>query len=179
MPQGLRTKELMMTSNFQNTGPITGLPSDLRALVDQSSLLNLALHTVAETDCPKSFSSASGETPLSGPMMLTLTSYAYAIGLFGSRDIESTIYKDPTLRYICARQFPRWEDIRRFRRIHRDLVQATLGSLLTSLCVYYLLPAHPQLTANIPASEIDGQIRAAAAGRIEAAIIMDAVDADI
>lgn len=168
-----------MTANFQNAGPITGLPSDLRSLVGEAALLNLALHTVADTECPKSFIGAPDEVPLSGPMMLTLISYAYAIGIFGSRDIEASICKDPTVRYICARQYPRWQDIRRFRRAHRDLVQTTLASLLTAICVYYVLPANPKLAATFPASEIDGQIRLATAGRIEAAIIIDAVDADI
>jgi len=170
----------LMTANFNPPGLSAGLPSDLRTVSDESILLNLTLQSVADSPCPKLVSSGSDDKlPLSPAMMLTLINYAYSIGIFGSRDIENAIYKDAKLRYICAHQYPAWQDIRRFRRSHRELIQISLQSLLTALCVHYLFPANPQLATNVPPAEVDEQIRLAALGRIEAAIIMDAVEADI
>lgn len=169
----------MMT--IENNNLITSLPSDLRAFVDEACLLDTVLGAVANVDAtsPKLFNGSSGDDALSAPMMLTLLTYSYAIGIFGSRDIEAALYKDQTLRYICAHQYPTWHDIRRFRRMHRELVQKILGTVLTHLCIQYLLPFYPDLAGNLPPSELDGQIASAVAGRIEAAIIMDGVEIDV
>jgi len=160
---------------------IANLPSDLRSLVDEASLLDLVLESVAAAGAGplRPFTRTSGQAALSAPMMLTLTAYAYAIGIFASRDIEATICKDQTLRYICARQYPTWHDIRKFRRMHRELVQRILGSVLRKLCLQYVLSFYPTLAENLPPLELDAQIAAAVGGRIEAAIIMDGVEIDI
>ena len=169
----------MMTA--ENSNFVANLPSDLRTLVDEACLLDMVLGSVANDGVagPKLFNGSSGEGALSAPMMLTLTAYSYAIGIFASRDIEVAIYKDQTLRYICARQYPTWHDIRRFRRLHRELVQKILCSVLRQLCVQYLFRFYPELAENLPASDLDAQIAAAVTGRIEAAIIMDGVEIDV
>ena len=160
---------------------IANLPSDLRSLVDEASLLDLVLESVAAAGAGplRPFTRTSGQAALSAPMMLTLTAYAYAIGIFASRDIEATICKDQTLRYICARQYPTWHDIRKFRRMHRELVQKILGSVLTRLCIRYVFPFYPELAGNLPPSDLAAQVAAAVLGRIEAAIIMDGVEIDV
>jgi len=169
----------MMTT--ENSNLVANLPSDLRTLVDEVCLLDMVLGAAANDGMvrPKPFNGSCGEAALSAPMMLTLTTYSYAIGIFASRDIEAAIYKDQTLRYICARQYPTWHDIRRFRRMHRELVQKILGSVLMQLCVQYVFRFYPELAGNLPPSELDTQIAAAVAGRIEAAIIMDGVEIDV
>src|SRR5438132_7581342 len=89
----------------------TSLPTDLRVLVDESCLLHLALESAVNGGSInlKPFNGLSGQAPLSARMMLTLLSYSYAVGIFGSRDIERAIYEDQTLRYICAGQRPAWQ----------------------------------------------------------------------
>ena len=47
------------------------------------------------------------------------------------------------------------------------------------LSLQYVLPFYPELAENLPPSELDAQIAAAVAGRIDAAIIMDGVEIDI
>src|SRR6266852_272674 len=135
------------------------LPTDLRMLVDESCLLHLALESVANAGSTnlKPFNGLPGQVPLSAPMMLTLISYSYAVGIFGSRDIECAIYEDQTLRYICAGQRPAWHDIRRFRRMHRDLVQKVLRSVLTQFCLQYIFPFYPELAGNLPPDEFEKQ----------------------
>ena len=166
---------------IENNNLIASLPSDLRTLVDETCLLDIALESVANDGVAGTnpFNCSSGEGGLSAPMMLTLISYSYAIAIFGSRDIEAATYKDQTLRYICAQQYPTWHDIRRFRRMHRELVQRILGSVLTRLCVQCLFPFYGELAANLSALKMDGQIAVAVAGRIEATIIMDGVEIDV
>ena len=169
-----------MTSEIQPKNLLLAtLPSDLRALGDESILLKITLQAVVDTAFVRPLSSASGQIPLSIPMMLTLVTYSYACGIYGSRDIESAIYKERTLRYICARQYPTWKEIRRFRRLHRDLLQKTLGSLLRQFCLQFLFPLRPTLAANLPPFLLDEQIGTVVAARIETAIIMDGVEADV
>ena len=169
----------MMT--IENNNLIASLPSDVRTLVDEAALLDVVLESVADAggDGPKLFNGCSCEEALSAPMMLTLTAYSYSIGIFASRDIETAIYKDRTLRYICAHQYPTWHDVRRFRRMHRELVQKILGSVLTRLYIRYLFPFYPDLAGNLPPLALDAQVAAAVLGRIEAAIIMDGVEIDV
>jgi len=170
----------MTTPYSPNAGLLlANLPTDLRVLIDEASLLKLTLHSAAEAEGIKRISGTVGRVRWSGPMMLTLISYSYVIGIYGSRDIESAITKDKTLRYICARQYPTWEEIRRFRRLNRDCVQRTLASVLTQVCVHYFWPNYPDVAAHVAPADIDEQIRLAALGRIETAIIMDAVDSEV
>ncbi len=168
----------MTAPNSPNVGWLTSLPTDLRTLIGEASLLQLTLHSVGELEGIKPI---SGEVGLrwSGPMMVTLLSYSYAIGIYGSRDIESGINKEKTLRYICARQYPAWQEIRRFRRLNRDCVQQTLASVLTQVCLEYLWPNYPEVAARLVPADIEEQIRLGALGRIETAIIMDAVDSEV
>jgi len=96
-----------------------------------------------------------------------------------TRGVQSDSFKDQTLRYICAQQYPTWHDIRRFRRTHGEVVQRTLGSVLMRLYVQYVVPFYPELGTNRPSPDLHTQIVAAVAGRIETAIIMDGVEIDV
>ena len=62
--------------------------------------------------------------------MLTLLTYCYSASLYGSRDIETAIESDRTVRYICARAHPDWQRLRRFRRQHRELLHQCLVYVL-------------------------------------------------
>ena len=166
---------------IENQNLIGSLPSDLRTLIDEASLLEIVLESVADVGAVgrKAFNSASVRPESSAPMMLTLLTYSYAAGIFGSRDIEAAIYQDRTLRYICAHKYPTWHDIRRFRRLHREWVQKILGATLTEVSVQYLFPFYPETAGNPPRSDFDAQVAMAVAGRLEAAIIMDGVEMDV
>ncbi|MBL9174048.1 MAG: transposase [Verrucomicrobiales bacterium] len=107
------------------------LPTDLAEELGAVRLTQLALESVLEEDV------ASGEFR-AGPglqchqhrMLLTLMSYAYARGVFGSEEIQERVRTDGDLRYLCAREFPEAESLRLFRRREWARLNRTLIRLL-------------------------------------------------
>jgi hypothetical protein len=63
-------------------------------------------------------------------MMLTLLTYCYAAGVYGSGDIELEIRRDRMTRYLCAKSYPDIDAIRSFRRRHRAKIKQCLAALL-------------------------------------------------
>jgi hypothetical protein len=61
--------------------------------------------------------------------MLTLLTYSYASGIYGSEDIVRAIASDRIIRYICAHNYPTWEDLRLFRRHHRAQLETCLAQV--------------------------------------------------
>jgi len=103
------------------------LPSDLSRFLGERGLLNLTLDAV-QTVNPARFVTGERKRPAHRPqMLLTLLTYCYAARIYGSRDIEWATRYDKTVRYICARSFPEWQALRRFRRQNRTLVEQTLA----------------------------------------------------
>src|SRR5262245_4909711 len=90
--------------------------TDLSQVISERGLLKLALDSVQNIEPARLAPPGSVKGEFRPQMMLTLLTYCYASSLFGSRDIESSIDTDPTIRYICARTRPTWLSIRRFRR---------------------------------------------------------------
>ena len=68
-----------------------------------------------------------------GAMLLTLLSYCYARGVYGSRDIELFSQQDRQALYICSNNVPDWNVIRRFRRAHARTVQRCLGEMVANI----------------------------------------------
>jgi hypothetical protein len=119
-----------MTDYWRPKEPF-GLPEDLRSRVGQEKLVRLlfeALHVAeAEFHQPQVREwLAEGRQRI----LWTLLTYAYATGLYSSEEIVSRIQTDDTLRYIAARTCPSADALRRFRRTHRQLLQAALSLLL-------------------------------------------------
>src|SRR5688500_1625142 len=46
--------------------------------------------------------------------LLALLTYAYALGIYASSDIEGMMRADRNFRHLCAGEFPRWQVLRRF-----------------------------------------------------------------
>src|SRR5438552_19687 len=105
-------------------------PPDLREDLGNVILLKLALDAVQALDPAKVNAAGQGMQNLRPQMILTLLSFCYAARIYASRDIEWAIRHDPTVRYICARTFPAWQAIRRFRRSNRELVEQALAYVL-------------------------------------------------
>ena len=107
-------------------------PDDLRAWFAAEDVLVLALAAVGEVD-PARFGARGefGRDPrCSAPMLCTLLTYCYALGRYASEEIEGAVGHDPVLRYLCANQYPTWQVLRRFRRVHRPLLSACLARLI-------------------------------------------------
>lgn len=138
------------------------VPDDLRAWLGEDELVQVVLHVVATLDLsslsPHGTSAAGididigigggtrtgngiSERPASvslspsgssGTSLLSVVLYAYTTGRFGSDEIEHACEEDPVLRYLCARNCPTWEVIRRFRRANRALLGLALLELFKS-----------------------------------------------
>ena len=73
---------------------------------------------------PKDGGSIPAET------MLGVVSYCYTKGVYASEDIGRELVKDPAAREAAHGDLPRPEDIRRFRRLNRGAIQATMEKAL-------------------------------------------------
>lgn len=114
--------------------PAQKLPADLRPSVGERALSEWALAAV-QTVGPR-LRSCSGtlEGGFSPQMLLTLMTYCYASGIYGSEDIEWDCQNDPTARAICANTCPDQDTIRRFRRANRPWIEACLACVYGRAC---------------------------------------------
>jgi TPR repeat protein len=78
---------------------------------------------------------ARPDTGLAGrpQSLLALLAYCYARGIFGSREIEDTLWRDDGLRELTGREIPAARTLRRFRRDHREAVCHCLKAALKFL----------------------------------------------
>jgi hypothetical protein len=66
-------------------------------------------------------------------MLLSLLTYSYASGTYGSQEIESRLARDARIRNLCARTDLTWHTLRRFRRENRNALKGTLTHVLESM----------------------------------------------
>jgi len=121
-------------TTIENTGyehPRRVLPEDLSLYVGKKTLVKLILEAVQSINGEKvSYErfALDGAGYQKG-MMLTLVTYCYATGVYGSGEIELGIQRDAMTRYLCARTYPGVDAIRSFRRHHRPEIRECLGEL--------------------------------------------------
>jgi hypothetical protein len=151
------------------------LPEDLRQWLPERSLVHLALEAV-QTVSERLPRAGSNFQPFRPPMMLTLLSYCYAVGLSGSTDIERMAETDSTVRYICAGARPDWLTIQRFRRQNVELLRECLACLLHKA---WLLKTGGELIMGGIGSTLAKEIDRAVQDRIDTAIILDAAANDV
>lgn len=120
-----------MLSRIESPVVAAALPDDLSHYLGKKTLVKLILETVptANGELVRFERLASRPVGLQGPMMLTLLSYCYATGVFGSGDIEQNLQADPMTRYLCARNYPNLDAIRTFRRHHRTEIHRCLATV--------------------------------------------------
>jgi hypothetical protein len=157
---------LQPTNRTRNIFPVH---VDLRQRVGTSNLLAWALEAPLLLD---DASAALLKTDAGGfrpHMMLTLLSFCYASGYYGSQDIEHAIANDKTVRYVCARTYPDAKAIRRFRRQHRPALDQCLR--------YVLFRAAMEMT-NALTGDLEQQIASATQEKIELAVVLDRIVAE-
>lgn len=151
---------------------------DLSQRLGPRTLLKLVLDAVQTID-PGRFDRADRGRALYRPqMLLTLLAYCYAARIYGSRDIEWATRHDKTVRYICARTFPDWNALRRFRRRNRALVEQTLAYVCKQVCALQCNECETARADDRFDSELDYEVRKEAFDRIEIAALMDAAEND-
>lgn len=102
--------------------------------------------------------------PCPSKSLLTLLTYCYALGVYGSRQIEEKLKTDEILRAIADKCRPDHELLRKFRRTHRDQIQQCLKRVYRFIWVKYdvegpgyvlTVDAHRQKPVRIRASLSD------------------------
>ena len=148
---------------------------DLSKAIGERRFLSLVLDVVQTVES-SSLEPQGGPTPRFRPkMMLTLVTYCYGASLFGSRDIEYAIGTDPHVRYICARTYPPWRDIRTFRRQHREVLRHCLTEVFRRVWAIRFADASVDAMAR---PDFDQQLEVAVDGRLDTAALMDGVESD-
>ena len=99
----------------------------LTDLVDARTLMRFVFEAVDATDWPPARHRAAGVPEC---VLRTLTVYCYASGRFSSRDIETTARFDANIRYLCASDFPTWQDLLAFRRRNLKWITETLARVI-------------------------------------------------
>ena len=100
--------------------------SDAPAAASEKTITRLVFDAVSENKPTLAAHSASDEVP--PEVMLRLVTYCYAKGLYGSREIERKLRKNPV-----RQDSPDAQAIRRFRRLNHAALQNTLEKTLQSM----------------------------------------------
>lgn len=155
------------------------LPADLSTCQGQRPLLKLCLDAVQQIT-PADLQKARERTTEGRPeMFITLLTYCYSVGHYDSRDVESAIRTDPTVRYICAGCRPDWQTLRRFRRNHRDILRDSLVHVMKQTWAFHFETGEADYVGyDWFESELVRELTEAAMARIDLAALMDGADAD-
>jgi len=101
-------------------------------------------------------------------MLLTLLTYCYAAGVYGSEDIVDDCRHDAATRYLCANSSPDQDTIRSFRRANREWIEACLA------CVYGRVgDVMSAQTGREPSAISTGEFLGLARRKLELAIMID------
>ncbi len=152
------------------------LPTDLRQCLGESTLVRLVVCTLRDVDHDPEEPSRNRPSPPGLPRTcLSLLTYSYAIGLYGSDAIANQIPDDPNLLDLVGKITPSADDLRRFRRAHRALLKRSLSCLLQ-------LTWHAWKGASSLSSPNDSQLallcESAAERRINEAVFIDSMALD-
>ena len=165
----------------QGPGPSEAapLPDDLRAWFEPAQLVRLSLDAVADLAGPQRWPAGPADGPtFTRATLLTLLTYSYATGRFGSETIEAACHEDAQLRYLAG-ACPPAALLRRFRRHHRAVIGVALSRLIETCAILQRAshsPAWPIPAApGAPAEWFADQ----AAQRIQRAVLEDSVAADL
>lgn len=113
------------------------MPPDLREWLDEDHLAWFVIEAIEELDLDAFYASyradGHGRAAHDPKMMLTLITYAYAVGERSSRGIERRCREDVAFRVICANQVPDHATIARFRVRHEQALSDIFSQVL-GLC---------------------------------------------
>jgi transposase len=126
-----------MGQNFlrYDRDPTTSLAVGLHDWLEWDHLAWFVIEAIEELDleafCASYRADGHGRAAHDPKMMLTLITYAYAVGERSSRRIERRCREDVAFRVICANQVPDYATIARFRVRHEralsDIFSQVLG----------------------------------------------------
>jgi hypothetical protein len=103
------------------------LPRNVADIIAARRLMTVAFEAVADTDWPR-------ESVTLERVLRTLTVFAYCRGIFSSHDIAAGTQWDADLRYLCANDFPTWQQVQQFRRANAKSLRTALARALQVVC---------------------------------------------
>lgn len=108
------------------------LPPDLRQWVPEDDLVHFVINAVETMNLSAVSvnSRGSGSKQYPPRMMLALVIYSYANGVFGSRRVERSTYRDVAVRYLTGDTHPDHDTICTFRRENGPLIKQAFGEVL-------------------------------------------------
>ena len=142
-----------------NQSRVTHQPSSINQLVIRE-VLQVTNHIESNRLSP--VASQQAGTAVQPLPLLGLVTYHYAVGILPSREIEQQLWTNAPFRAVCGFAFPRWQLIRRFRRLNRPMIHDCLEETLRRV------NSHPRLS-----SFAEPDFSAHASTRIENAILLD------
>jgi hypothetical protein len=165
------------------------VPEDLRDWVDRKRLVDLTLEALLaahdatgreqrEAERPQAMSASATSSRLVPPgpprHWWSVLTYSYAIGLYLSEEIQARATIDPELRYLSGRSGPPAAALRRFRRIHRAIIGASLSTLLRRAWV----ERTGAKGLDWPGADVEELFRVVADARINRALLSDTMALD-
>lgn len=142
---------------------------DLAEPIGAVRLMRLALESAQGVEAPLGeFRSRPGREGYPFRMLLTLLTYAYARGVFGSDEVELRTHTESDFRYLAATDRPDAETLRLFRRREWVRLQTALASLLRTAAD----------AAAQDGQELARDVEGEAARRLEAAAACDSLALD-
>jgi transposase len=108
------------------------LPDDLSSYLGKKTLVKFILEALEDFDASTIADEhhARESAAFQPAMMLTLLTYCYVTGTYGSADVQLDMQHDRMVRYLCARNYPDNCAIRSFRRYHHDEIVRCLSIVL-------------------------------------------------
>jgi hypothetical protein len=156
-----------------------GMPRNLAEWVGELPLLGLAFDSVQTVHWDLNEKALQTSGPFRPQMLLTLLTYCYSCGIYGSQDIVQAIQHNRNVCYICAHNYPDWLLLRRFRRHSR----VQLEQSLKWVCQQAWAKRCDAALADYLGYEwfeqyLNGELDAAVQQRLELAILMDGVESE-
>jgi hypothetical protein len=155
------------------------VPRNLAQWLGERSLLTIALdaaQNVQWEDKDRALAMQGGYTP---KMLLTLLTFCYASGVYGSQDILQAIQTNRTIRYICAHNYPDWSVLRKFRRGYRRQLEQALRWVFQQAWAKRLDDAEVDyLGYEWFENQLKAGLDATVQSRLELAILMDGVESE-
>ena len=108
------------------------LPRDLSDAVGARTLMRMAFEAVDATDWPRWVATDENATPQ--PVLRTLLTFCYCSGVFPSAEIARAAGMEGNIRYLCANDYPTWQEIKQFRRMNTSSLRESLARMLQSVC---------------------------------------------
>jgi len=171
-------KDKMKVTNIPQSVKLE-LPRNLEQWIGERTLLNLAFDSVQNVHWDLNEKALMTSAPFRPQMLLTLLTYCYSCGIYGSQDIVQAIRQNPRVRYICAHNYPDWQTLRKFRRHSRPQLEQSLKWVLQQAWAEQCDAAEVQyLGYDWFEQSLDGELNAAVQQRLEMAILMDGVESE-